>query len=553
MAGVDVLPTLLIAAAWLENRMMIRQLLVHGGPILTMNPDAPVADAVLFDGERIRAVGVFDAVASQAGRHADTIDLSGRLACPGLDDAHAHIMGIGFAQSQVDLSPESVTSIEDIRNALTVRDRQLPPDSWLIGQGYDQASLADQRHPTRVDLDAAVPDRPVLLWRSCHHIAVVNTAALTRAGVNAGTPDTEDGTFDRDQHGELTGVLREAAATTVASAQPAATEDEIADALRRGGLECRRWGLTSATEAGVRRPEELRAYQRLWASGELPLRSYLMMIIDDTLDELISLGITTGFGDDWLRIGPAKLFSDGSIGGRTARLRQPYLGEEDNVGIWMLPPEEIRARVLRAHRAGFQVGIHAIGDAAIETILDAYEDAQRSFPRADTRHRIEHCSLPDAAMLDRIADLGVVPIPGTSFLHYMRPVYLQNLGAERTRYAYAMRTFAERQIPAAASSDAPVVPVNPLLGIQTMVSRADRHGDTIWAEEAISVEDALRAYTSVAAFATFSEGRKGCLREGYLGDMTVFGSDLRDVAPDQLVRQQIDFTIAAGEVVHQRT
>jgi len=531
---------------------MIRQLLVHGGPILTMNPDEPEADAVLFDGERIRAVGALEEVAAQASSHAETIDLDGRLACPGLDDAHAHIMGIGFAQSQVDLSPESIASIQDIQRALTDRDKLLASDSWLIGQGYDQVSLVEQRHPTRVDLDAVVPDRPILLWRSCHHIAVANTAALRRAGVGAGTPDSDAGTYDRDQHGELTGVLREAAASTVASAQPAATEDEIADALHRGGMECRRWGITSATEAGIRRTEELRAYQRLWASGELPLRSYLMMIIDDTLDELISLGITTGFGDDWLRIGPAKLFSDGSIGGRTARLRQPYLGEADNVGIWMLPPAEIRARVLRAHRAGFQIGIHAIGDAAIETILDAYEAAQRAFPRADPRHRIEHCSLPDATMLDRIAELGVVPIPGTSFLHYMRPVYLQNLGKDRTRYAYAMRTFTERGIPAAASSDAPVVPVNPLLGIQTMVSRADRHGDTIWPEEAVSVEDALRAYTSVAAYATFSESRKGTLREGSLGDLTVFGSDLRDVTPSELGRQQIDFTIAGGAVVHQR-
>ncbi|MDQ3541790.1 MAG: amidohydrolase [Chloroflexota bacterium] len=531
---------------------MIRPLLVHGGPILTMNADQPLADAVLIDGGVVRAVGGFDDVSPLVGWAAETIDLKGRLACPGLDDAHAHIMGIGFAQSQVDVSSESITSIDGIRNAIAERDRQSPGDSWIIGQGYDQASLVDQRHPTRADLDAVVDHRPVLLWRSCHHIAVANSAALALAGVNRGTRNTGDGTFDRDHHGELTGVLRESAATRVASAQPHTTEDEIAEALKLGGLECRRHGITSATEAGIRTAEEFRAYQRLWAAGQLPLRSYLMMIIDETLDQLMSLGITTGFGDDWLRIGPAKLFSDGSIGGRTARLRKPYQGDEENVGIWMLPPEKIRARVLRAHTSGFQIGIHAIGDAAIELILDAYEAAQHALPRPDARHRIEHCSLPDAAMLDRIVSQGVIPIPGTSFLHYMREAYLQNLGEERTRYAYAMRTFAERGIPAAASSDAPVVPVNPLLGVQTMVSRTDRSGHAIWPEEAISVEEALRAYTSAAAFATFSEGRKGTLREGLLGDMTIFGSDLRDVPPNELARQTVDYTVAAGEVVHQR-
>lgn len=531
---------------------MSRPLLVHGGPILTMNPQEPLAEAVLFDGGVIRAVGRFDNVALLAPPDVDSIDLGGRLACPGLDDAHAHIMGIGFAQSQVGISAESVSSIEDIRNAVAERARRDLSESWIIGQGYDQASLTDQRHPTRVDLDAVVPHRPVLLWRSCHHIAVANSAALELAGVNASTPDTDDGTFDRDEHGQLTGVLRESAATRVASAQPDATEAEIAAALRLGGLECRRNGITSATEAGIRGAAEFRAYQRLWAAGDLPLRSYLMMIIDDTLEQLISLGMTTGFGDDWLRIGPAKLFSDGSIGGRTARLREPYLDQKENLGIWMLPPAEVHARVLRAHRAGFQIGIHAIGDAAIELTLDAYEAAQAAFPRSDARHRIEHCSLPDASMLDRIAAQGVVPIPGTSFLYYMRSAYLQNLGEERTRYAYAMRTFAGRGIPAAASSDAPVVPVNPLLGVQTMVSRQDRLGSAIWPEEAISVEDALRAYTSVAAHSTFSETRKGTLREGYLGDLTIFGSDLRDVVPNQLAQQMVDYTIAAGEVVHQR-
>ncbi len=338
----------------------------------------------------------------------------------------------------------------------------------------------------------------------------------------------------------------------VTDARPAPSDADLAEALRLGGLEFRRNGFTSATEAGIRLPEQLRAYQHLWRNGDLPLRTYLMMIIDDTLDELAALGIQTGFGDDWLTIGPAKLFSDGSIGGRTARTRTPYEGEPDNFGIWMISPEEIERRVIRAHNAGFQIGIHAIGDAAIEAVLDAYETAQAQNPRPDARHRIEHCSLLDEGLLDRIAAQGVIPIPGTTFLHYMRPVYLQNLGAERVRFAYAMQTFAERGIIAAASSDAPVVPVNPLLGIQTMVTRKDRLGDEIFPEEAITVEDALRAYTWASAYASFSEHRKGTLAPGYLADLTVFGTDLRDAPSDDLAAQVVDYTIVDGQVVYER-
>lgn len=517
-----------------------------------MNPDQPIVEAALFQFGRIVAIGKMDDVRPLTIGAAESIDLRGRLATPGLNDAHAHIMMTGFAQAQISLAAPHVSSIDDIKERIAERAESTSAGNWIIGQGYDQASLDEQRHPTRQDLDAAAPDHPVFLWRSCHHIAVANSRALAIAGITADTVDPADGAIDRDEHGEPTGVLRESIATAVGGMQPEPTGDELAEALRQGGLEFRRHGFTSATEAGIRSSAQLRAYQQLWRHGELPLRSYLMMILDETLDELVSLGIQTGFGDDWLTIGPAKLFADGSIGGRTARMRRAYEGEPDNFGIWMISPGEIEERVIRAHNAGFQIGIHAIGDAAIVAVLDAYEAAQARNPRLDTRHRIEHCSILDEQILNRIGDLGAIPIPGTTFLHYMRPVYLQNLGAERVRYSYAMKSFAERGIVAAASSDAPVVPVNPLLGIQTMVTRKDRLGDEIFPEEAVPVEEALRAYTWAPALASFSETRKGALAPGFLADMTVFDSDLRTVDPDTLSAREVDYTVVDGRVVHER-
>ena len=426
------------------------------------------------------------------------------------------------------------------------------PGQWIVGRGYDQARLAEQRHPTRHDLDAVSPDHPVLLIRACHHIGVANSLALALAGVTAATPDPPGGTIDRDEHGEPTGVLRETAFEQMRVTIGAPTEDEIAAALVLGGKAFLASGVTSTAEAGISRPEQLRAYQRLRRDDLLPVRTYLMMMIDETLDDLVSLGVRTGLGDDWLRIGPAKLFSDGSIGGRTARMRRPYEGETENVGLWMMPILDLKAKVLKAHRAGFQVAIHAIGDSAIDLVLDAYQEAMSDDPRPDPRHRIEHCSIVDEATIARIARLGVIPIPGTSFLYHFRDAYLQNLGYDRVRYAYGMASFTRHGVIAAASTDAPVVPTNALIGFQTMMTRQDVSRTEIWPEECVSLDDAIRAYTVNGAYASFEESIKGTLAPGMLGDITVYETDLRGVAASEIGKVQIDYTITDGRVAYQR-
>lgn len=530
----------------------MRTLIVHGGPILTMDSSTPEVEAVALVGNQIHAVGSLKEVRASVGSQVETLDLQGRIATPGLYDAHAHIMMTGFARQQISLWAPEVTSIDDIVQVVQTRTETTASGKWIVGQGYDQASLREQRHPNRGDLDPVSPSKPVLLWRSCHHIAVVNSVALSLAGITTKTGDPEGGTIDRDQAGEPTGILRESAIDLVSKVIPVPSQQDLESAIVDGGLDFQRHGITSVTEAGIRLPEQLAAFQALRARGELPVRTYLMMIINDTLQSMIDLGIRTGFGDDWLRIGPAKLFSDGSIGGRTARMRRPYEGEPDNVGLWMESPEKMKRDVMKAHKAGFQIGIHAIGDAAIELILDAYEEAQAAFPREDARHRIEHCSVIDGGLIDRIVAQNVIPVPGTTFLHYTRPAYEQNIGRDRYRYAYAMRTFAERGIIAAASSDAPVVATNPMLGIQTMVTRRDSAGVDAWIEESISVEDAIRAYTVNAAYSSFDEHRKGKLQPGMLADLTIFAEDLRQVDPDHLGSVMIDHTIQDGNVVFTR-
>ena len=537
----------------LESTTMDGDLFIHNGPIVTINPARPRVTALAIRAGRIVALGDDDIeIRTAAGPKAETIDLRGRTATPGLNDAHAHPMLTGWALSTLNLNTPPNHGIGDIVELVRAEATKKSPGKWIVGLGYDQARLAERRHPTRRDLDAVSPDHPVLLIRSCIHIGVANSKALELAGITAGTPNPPGGAIDRDEHGEPTGVLREAAFSQLRALSGEADEDEIVELLKVAGKNFLANGVTSVVEAGIDRPDEFRAYQRLRRSGELPLRTYLMMMIDEMLDSMTSVGIQTGFGDEWLRIGPAKLFSDGSIGGRTARMNRPYEGEAENVGLWMLPPNDLKAKVLRAHQAGFQVGIHAIGDAAVDLVLDAYEEAMTADPRPDPRHRVEHCSIVDDATIARIARLGVIPIPGTSFLHHFSDAYLQNLGADRIRYAYGMASFLRHGVIAAASTDAPVVPTSAMIGLQSMVTRKDRGGRSIWPEEAIGLDEALRAYTFNGAYASFEEGVKGSFKPGMIGDVTIYETDLHRVPSDELGAVQIDYTITGGKLAHVR-
>ncbi len=531
---------------------MTRNLLLVNGRIKTMDRDKPFAEAIAARNGIVVAVGSNDEARAAAAPRSEQIDLAGRTATPGLNDAHAHPMMLGLSLDDLVLSTPPIRTIEEIVELVDEAAERRAPGSWIVGRGYDQARLDDQRHPTREDLDGVSPDHPVLLYRACHHIGVANSAALSLAGITADTPDPNGGQIDRDAHGVPTGVVRETAMGLVQRAIAEPGQVDLERNIRRGLEAFLQQGVTSTVEAGIDRPEELRAYQSLWRRGELPARTYLMMIIAETLDELIGLGIQTGFGDARLRIGPAKLFSDGSIGGRTARMREPYVGQPDNVGLWMQDPQEMKRLVRKAHSAGFQVGIHAIGDGAIDHILDAYEEAQAADPRSDPRHRIEHCSIVDLQAIERIRRLGVVPIPGTSFLYYFRDAYVQNLGMDRIRHTYGMRSFADCGVVAAASTDSPVVPPSAMIGIQTMMTRADIGGQKVWPEEAVTLDEALRAYTVNGAYASFEEGIKGTLAPGMLADVAIFETDLDAVPPTETGSVRVDHTIIDGTVVFSR-
>lgn len=530
---------------------MAGDLILTNGHLITSDPARPVAEAIAIRDGIIMAVGSNDDALAERRADTDVIDLHGRTATAAFNDAHCHPMNVGFAAAAINARPEATTSINQLVGKVRERAASFPPDRWIRARGYDDARFDERRHPNRADLDAGAPEHPVVVVRACGHIAAVNSKALQLAGITASTRDPEGGVIDRNEYGEPTGILREAAMRYVDAVIPQPNVAEIADALDRAAALYHAAGVTSVAEAGIHRPEEMAAYQALHDRGAGGLRTYLMMMVDEMLDALAETGIRTGFGDARLRIGPAKLFIDGSIGGRTARMHHPYLGEAENVGLWMQTPNAFKTKFKRAHDLGWQCCAHAIGDAAIDLLLDCYEEAMAANPRPDTRHRIEHCEfITDTAVFDRIKRLGCVPIPGTTFLRDFRPVYVQNLGPERLRYANAMRTFIDRGIVAAASSDAPVVTVSPLAGIETMVTRKDFAGEQAFAEEAITFEEAVWAYTWAGAYASFEEKIKGSLAPGKLGDLTVLNVDARTVDPDDIAAIGVDLTVMDGEIVH---
>lgn len=521
---------------------MSGDIVLVNGDVITSDPRRPRARAVAVRDGRIAAVGTGDEALARRGA-AEVVDLRGRTAVPGFNDAHCHPMQVGLALSEVDTSPASAPDLATLVELLRERAHAEGPGGWVLARGYDDARLAERRHPTRHDLDRASRRHPILLTRACHHVAVANSAALARAGITARTPDPGGGRIDRDAQGEPTGVLRESAVGMVESARPEPGVDELEAALSRAAGLYNSLGVTSVAEAGIRRAGELEAHQRL--RQQRRLRAYLMVLADHALERFGLTGVRTGFGDEWLRVGPAKIFLDGSVGGHTARLREPYPDDGRNRGLWMQEPETMRATLARAHEASWQLCAHAIGDAAIDLLLDIYEELLRESPRPDARPRIEHCEfLGDAGVLDRISRTGAVPVPGTTFLREFRPVYEAALGEERLRYANAIRSFADRGIVAAASSDAPVVTPDPLAGIETMISRTDG--------EAVSLEEAIRAYTLAGAYASFEEDIKGSLTPGKLGDVTVFDKGLRSVGEEELVEVGVDLTIVDGEVAYGR-
>ncbi|WP_299968959.1 amidohydrolase [uncultured Roseobacter sp.] len=517
------------------------------------------AEAIAFWGGKVLATGTDIEIAGLIGPDTRVEVLDGRLVVPGLNDAHMHLIPYGTAMAEVDLRPAAAPTLDALLAAVRERAAHLGPGDWVIGRGYDHFKLDLGRHPYREELDTAAPENPVYIVRTDGHLAVANSRALTLAGIDEETPSPPGGLIER-QNGKLTGLVAETGREPLMQVLPAASVEDLVGSIERGGADLLSRGITSCMEAAVGIRDgwtEMLAYQMAHRTGRLPLRVYATLMGDKTrsiLPNCIEAGMISGGGDDMFRIGPVKIFTDGSAGGRTAAMTRPYLGgDTEDLGLLCLEDAEVREMVLDGHRRGFRFAIHAIGDAAIDQVLDALEAALIDTPDPGRRHRIEHCGWLRPDQMARMASAHILPAPQPAFLYYFGDLYLTLLEAERVAASHPMRDWIEAGLHPSASTDCPVVEIDPLANLYTMVTRKTERGTEIGADQALSIEEALDAYTRASAYAAHEEDIKGCLVAGQLGDAAVFDTDFLTCAPEDILSARCDLTVLGGRVVFEAT
>ncbi|WGF88037.1 amidohydrolase [Marinivivus vitaminiproducens] len=507
---------------------------------------------------RVLAAGSRAEINALIGDDTHVVDLEGRLATPGLNDAHMHLLPLGVGMAEIDLRVASgVTTLDGLLRRVAERVATAAPGAWVLGRGYDHFELDVGRHPTRDELDRVAPDHPVYLVRTCGHVAVANSKAFELAGVDEATPVPAGGAIER-KDGRLTGLMAENGRAPVQAVLPVPDEDALVEAIERAGRYCLSLGITSVMDAavGIRAGwAEIPAYFRAKREGRLPVRTYQCLLggPGGVVEQAYAAGLLSGTGDDMLMLGAVKIFTDGSAGGRTAAMVRPYEGGGDEHGIFCLTDAECEALVMDYHAKGYRMAIHAIGDAAIEQTLRAYEKALDARPAPDRRHRIEHCGWLSDEQMARMVKRGVEPVPQPVFMYDFGDLYVSVLGEERTVRAYPMRSWVNAGQHPAASSDAPVCDANPFPNLYTMVTRKTSKGTTLGGQEALEMAEALTAYTAYGAYVTHEEDTKGRLVPGHLADIAVWSKDLFRVPPETVLRHaQCDLTLLGGRVVFDR-
>jgi len=534
-------------------------LVLRNGRVWRGLDEGMAAAAAIWRG-RVLATGQDGDIDALIGPATRVIDLGGRLAIPGFNDNHMHLLPLGLAMVDVGLRASEVKTLDALLARIRAKADSLAPGEWVVGRGYDHFELDVKRHPFREELDRVAPRNPVVIKRTCGHLAVVNSLALDAAGIAEDMPDPEGGTMER-QNGRLTGLLAERAMYLVTRVMPALTQAQLVDAIERAGRHCLAQGITSVMDANVGARSgmaEIAAYQTAKRTGRLPVRTYLCLSGGPTgiVDPAERQGLVTGAGDDMLRIGPVKVFTDGSAGGRTAAMTEPYLGDgdhgPDDHGILCFPEADVHEMVRDYHARGYQLALHAIGDQAIGLCLDAVEAALARHPGAGRRHRIEHCGFITDAQIDRMARLGMSPAPQPVFMHDFGDLYISVVGEERAATAYPMRRWISAGVRPAASTDAPVCDSDPFVNLYAAVTRRTSRGRLLGGQERLTVPEALHAMTANGAHVSFCERDKGTLAPGMLADVAVLSQDVLACEADAIPATRCDLAIRDGTIVHDR-
>ncbi len=523
-------------------------LLIKSARVYTMEGSRPLAEAVAVLGDRIIAAGTNDELKALEGPATQVIDGAGMTVTPGFIDAHSHPDGA----SEVTGADANLRSIEAIKEAMHAQAAVTSPGQWVIGNKYDDTKLQEGRPVNRHDLDAAVPSQPAIVRHRGGHTAVVNSRGLEVAGVSVNTPDPAGGQFGRE-NGELTGFVAETALFEVI--EKAGDWPEITRQVRQQGVAhmsraMARAGMTSTTDAwGM--TESLVAYQDARAAGELLTRLSLMPFgLSELYADLKSAGIRSGFGDEWIRFGAVKYVADGSASERTMRMSSPFKGRPDDYGIQIMDQPEIDAAVDDALQNGWRVGIHANGDVTIDMVLQAYERVLQNRQSPNPRLRLEHCSLVNPDLLQRIKDTGSIPTPFYTYAHYHGNKW-PDYGEEKMQWMFAHKSFLDYGIPVAPASDYTPGPFEPLMAIQSMVTRKDFDGRVWGPNQRITVLQAMKICTVNGAWASMEEGIKGSITPGKLADLVMLAADPNDTAADEIKNIPVVRTLVGGNTVYE--
>jgi predicted amidohydrolase YtcJ len=533
-------------------------LVLINGKILTMDDRSSVVEAVAILDGKILATGSSASIRSAIGTRTRVLDLAGKTVIPGVIDTHVHFKAAGLSEYVVSMN-RAKTVVEAL-DAIKTFAAGKKPGEWIIGSAWHPPSqLAEKRYLTKQEIGGVAPNNPVYL-RTVGHFSMANGLALQKAGVDKSTPNPSGGSFERDASGELTGVLVETAIDQVEKAVPPWSEaDEIRQFKIAEGI-LNSFGITSAVE-GATEARDIRTLQKIADSGEATLRAGLMFRPEPPADMsaweaiMSGNGVSSGFGDDWLKFAGIKIFYDGGMTLKTALTRDVYPDSHDNYhGIAQQTPERLKQLVSICNRYNWRVGVHVVGDLGIDHVLDAFEAADGEKSIRDRRFILIHASLIRPEQMARARRLGVRVDLQNVFMWDKAATVERFLGRATADRAVPTKTLIDKMgiDSLGAGTDFPVNPINPFLNMYIMVTRKDPNGNVYGASEAISREQALRLYTSAAARYTFEEARKGTLEPGKLADLVVLSADYVTVPEDQIKDIKADVTIVGGKVVFQR-
>ncbi len=523
----------------------------YNGKFYTMDGDVPSAEAVAVAGGRIVGVGSIEEMLDLSGPDAERIDLGGRTVVPGLVDAHAHFIGYANNLARIDLV--GTRSIAEVRERLEAGVAGSMRGGWILGRGWDQNDWPEKVFPTRDDLDEVSADRPIYIIRVCGHAAVANSKALAMAGIDDRTPDPKGGKIERDEAGRPTGLLFEEAKSLVTGVIPPLTREEKKRLLERAAKDCLAVGLVGVHEMGVS-GEDKSIIEELYGAGELTFRITAYYDSDDeNIEDFVDSGPIRGAYDHLFSIVGVKFYADGSLGARSAAMLDDYSDDKGNRGILVTEPDTLYEGIRKCHEKGFQAAIHAIGDRGVRVSLDVLERVLEDSPAPDPRHRIEHSQIVSRSDIARYSGLGVVPSMQFTHCTSDMPWAEDRVGPDRIKGAYAWRSFIDSGCRIPGGSDFPVESIDPLLGLYAAVTRRDLSGNPEggwYPEQCLTMEEALRAFTIDAAYASHEDSIRGSISVGKLADMIVLSEDPMNVEPAGIPNIEIMMTILGGEIVY---